>query len=60
MWKTQRLTERGWEPDRELPTEDDAVRYWRKLVFSLDRTPMRLVDDRGVVMDEMNTERSES
>ena len=59
MWKTQRRTARGWEPDHELPTEDDARSYWGALEALGCETPMRLIDGAGMIAAEMNTEPTE-
>ena len=55
MWKTQRKTARGWEPDHELPTEDDARRYWAALESLGCDKPLRLIDGAGMIAAEMNT-----
>ena len=56
MWKTQRKTARGWELDEKFPGEKWARKYWRELTC---KTPLRLVNDQGEVVDEMNTEPNE-
>ena len=55
MWKTQRKTARGWEPEHELPTEDDARQYWAALESLGCMEPMRLIDGAGMSVGEMNT-----
>ena len=57
MWKTQRLTANGWEPEHEFPSEADARKCWDALIELNCRAPLRLVDDRGVVVAVMNTGR---
>ena len=59
MWKTQKRTANGWEPDREFPTIAAAWRAWRQLILLFCKEPMRLVNARGQVVDEINTEGSE-
>ena len=59
MWKTQRRTANGWETDHCLPNEAHARAYWWALESMCCIAPMRLLNDKGEVVDEMNEEPTE-